>query len=269
MLKASEMKGKAALVTGVIGMLGRATARKLARAGADVVLVDFDGPELDAIAGELRDLGVRAHVHGTDLTVAENCRAAVETAISTFGRLDALCNVANAFLPSRTSNVSKGDWDLSLALNLSAPFYLIQASIPHLLKSDGAVVNVTSCVSVLATPYNAAYTASKAGLTQMTMSLAMEYIHDPIRFNLVSPGAMATNTGTMASIPDDLDPSLFKRSSSSRGMVGVEDVADLISFLASDASRSYHGTCITIDKGVSLGLPANAPNGSLRAAQET
>jgi NAD(P)-dependent dehydrogenase (short-subunit alcohol dehydrogenase family) len=264
MLKASEMKGRTALVTGVVGMLGRATAMKLAQAGADVVLVDFNGPELDVIAAELRGLGVGAHVHGTDLTVAENCRAAVAAAISTFGRLDALCNVANAFLPSRTTNVSIKDWELSLALNLSAPFYLIQASIPHLLKSDGAVVNVTSCVSVLATPYNAAYTASKAGLTHMTMSLAMEYIHEPIRFNLVSPGAMATNTGTMASIPDDLDPSLFKRSSSSRGMVGVEDVADLISFLASDASRSYHGTCITIDKGVSLGLPADAPTGSSR-----
>jgi NAD(P)-dependent dehydrogenase (short-subunit alcohol dehydrogenase family) len=257
-MRASQMQGKVALVTGVAGMLGRATARTLAELGASLALVDRDGDELREIEREMRSLGAATHAIAGDLAVPENCHAAVAEAVQEFGRLDALCNVMNAFLPGRTVEVPRSDWDLSLAINLSAPFHLIQEAIPHLLAADGAVVNVTSCVYTMAVPYNAAYTASKAGMSQMTKSLAMEYIHEPIRFNLVSPGGMSTDTGSIAEIPPNLDPALFQRSSSGRGMVGVQEVADLIAFLASDASRGFHGACITIDKGVSLGLPPRA-----------
>jgi NAD(P)-dependent dehydrogenase (short-subunit alcohol dehydrogenase family) len=256
-MQASEMKGRTALVTGVLGMMGKATALKLAGLGANVVLVDVEDPALEKVANSVRSLGVEALIYATDLTLAENCQGAVVETVRAFGKMDALVNVANAFLPSHTTSVSKRDWDYSIALNLSAPFFLMQAAIPHLLKSNGAVVNVTSPVSVLASAFTAAYTASKAGMSQMTKSLAMEYIHESIRFNLVSPGGLPTDTGSVARIPDDLDPALFKRSSPARGTVSVDDVADIVAFLASDASRSYHGACISLDKGVSLGLPGH------------
>jgi len=137
---------------------------------------------------------------------------------------------------------------------LSAPFYLIQAAIPHLLAANGAVVNVTSCAAFVGQAYLAAYSATKAGLTHMTKSLAMEYIHQPIRFNAVAPGGMATAlAANMRSLPSDADVSLVKRFSPLRGLVEIEDAAEVVAFLASDAAYAYHGACIQIDKGITAG----------------
>jgi NAD(P)-dependent dehydrogenase (short-subunit alcohol dehydrogenase family) len=140
-----------------------------------------------------------------------------------------------------------------LAVNLKAPFYLMQAAIPHLLETDGAVVNVTSTASFIGEAYAAAYCATKAGLTHMTKALAMEYVHKPIRFNAVAPGGMMTNIGANFKIPEGADIALIQRYSGLRGLVEVEDVADTVAFLASPAARGYHGACLTIDRGITAG----------------
>ena len=140
-----------------------------------------------------------------------------------------------------------------VAINLIAPFYLMQAAIPHLLQTQGAVVNVTSTAAFVGEAYAAAYCATKAGLTQMTKALAMEYVHKSIRFNAVAPGGMATNIGNTIKMPEGVDYALIKRYSGLRGLVEVDDVADIIAFLASDAARGYHGACINIDRGISAG----------------
>src|SRR3546814_15319850 len=88
--------------------------------------------------------------------------------------------------------MSTADWDRTLAVNLSAPFHLIQAALPPLLAAHGAVVNVSSCGARVGQAYTAAYCATKAGLEHLTRSLAMEYMHQPIRFNAVAPGGMRT-----------------------------------------------------------------------------
>jgi NAD(P)-dependent dehydrogenase (short-subunit alcohol dehydrogenase family) len=156
MTSASDMSGKAALVTGAAGGLGRATALRLARAGADVCLVDIDPAGLDEAAREIAALGVRALARPADLSVRETCPAAVAAAVEAFGRLDALCNVAAVYMPRHTTEMSPADFEKILAVNLSAPFYLIQAAIPHLLEADGAIVNVTSCAAHTAQAYMAA-----------------------------------------------------------------------------------------------------------------
>src|ERR1700731_453196 len=85
------------------------------------------------------------------------------------------------------------DYEKALAVNLSAQYLLMQATTPHLLQTQGAVVNVTSSAAFVGEAYAAAYCATKAALTHMTRALAMEYVHKPIRFNSVAPGGMATN----------------------------------------------------------------------------
>ena len=250
---ASSMKGKAALITGAASGLGRATAMKLAHAGADLCLVDMNAAGLEDAAREARALGVRALVHATDLSAPENCTAAVAAAVAHFGRLDALCNVAGVLVMCNAHEMSAADFQKTLAVNLSAPFLLIQAAIPHLLQTNGAVVNVTSSAAFLGEAYAVAYCATKAGLNHMTKSLAMEYVHKPIRFNAVAPGGMATNMGHTIRMPADVDRSLISRYSGLRGMVEVDDVADMIAFLASDAGRSYHGAIVSIDRGITAG----------------
>ncbi|CAN7261153.1 SDR family NAD(P)-dependent oxidoreductase [Phenylobacterium sp. LjRoot225] len=245
-----DMHGRAALVTGAAGGLGRATAIQLAKAGADLCLVDLNADGLDAVAAEVRALGVRALPHAADLSRREACPAAVAAAVEAFGRLDALCNVAAVLFTDHAADMPSADWEKTLAVNLSAPFYLIQAAIPHLLEANGAVVNVTSCAAHRAQAYSAAYCAAKAGLSHMTKALAMEYMNRPIRFNAIAPGGMMTNIAMKMKLPADIDRSLFGRVAPLRGMVDVEEVAEMTAFLATPAASSFHGACINIDKGI-------------------
>jgi NAD(P)-dependent dehydrogenase (short-subunit alcohol dehydrogenase family) len=253
MPSASNMKGKAALVTGAASGLGRATALALGQVGADLCIVDVNETGLQETASQLSAGGVRSLVHVTDLAERDNCGRAVSAAVQEFGRLDALCNVAGIIVLCNTHEMLEIDFEKTVSVNLSAPFYLMQAAIPHLLRAQGAVVNVTSSAAFVGEAYAAAYCATKAGLTQMTKALAMEYVHQTIRFNAVAPGGMMTNIAANIKMPEGADRSLISRFSGLRGMVEVADVADMIAFLASDAGRSYHGACIAIDKGITAG----------------
>lgn len=248
-----DMKGKAALVTGAASGLGRATAFALGRVGADVCIVDVNPVGLEETAAQLRALKVRTLTYAADLCARDNCVGAVAAAVNEFGRLDALCNVAGIIVMCNAHEMSAVDYEKTIAVNLSAPFYLMQAAIPHLLETHGAVVNVTSCAAFVGEAYAAAYCATKAGLTHMTKALAMEYVHKPIRFNAVAPGGMATNIGNTIRLPEGADRALVKRYSGLRGLVEVDDVAGMIVFLASDAGRGCHGACFNIDSGISAG----------------
>jgi NAD(P)-dependent dehydrogenase (short-subunit alcohol dehydrogenase family) len=247
------MKGKAALVTGAASGLGRATALKLAQAGADVLLVDLNQAGLEETAQQLSANGTRAIVHATDLSSRDNCIAAIAAAVAAFGRLDALCNVAGMIVMCNAHEMRAVDFEKTIAVNLAAPFHLIQAAIPHLLETKGAVVNVTSSAAHIGEAYAVAYCASKAGLSHMTKALAMEYMHKGIRFNAVAPGGMMTNIAINMKMPADIDYTLMTRYTGLRGLVEVDDVADMIAFLASDAARGYHGASIIIDNGITAG----------------
>jgi NAD(P)-dependent dehydrogenase (short-subunit alcohol dehydrogenase family) len=247
------MSGKAAVVTGAASGLGRATALKLAQAGADVCIVDLNAAGLEDTAAQLRALGVRVLVHATDLSQRDNCPAAIAAAVQEFGRLDALCNVAGIIVMCNAHEMRAIDYEKTIAVNLNAPFFLMQAAIPHLLESKGAVVNVTSSAAFIGEAYAVAYCATKAGLANMTKALAMEYVNKPIRFNSVAPGGMMTNIAANLKMPEGVDYALIKRYAGLRGLVEVDDVADMIAFLASDAARGYHGASITIDKGITAG----------------
>lgn len=250
MLTPSDMSGKVALVTGGAAGLGRATALRLASLGADVALVDIAAEGLAETAAEIRNGGRRALELALDLSQRANCTRAVEATLAELGRLDALCNVAGVMKPGPTPSFSDEAWDLTMRINLEAPFFLIRASLPHLLESAGAIVNVTSCAAFQGQAYFAAYCATKAGLTNMTKALAMEYMKAPIRINAVAPGGMMTGlVGGMAALAD-CDRELIGRIGSPRGLCEVDEVAECVAFLATPAARAYHGACINIDAGV-------------------
>lgn len=253
MAQAIEMTGKAALITGAASGLGRATAVKLADAGADVCIVDVDAAGLAQTAAQLAAKGVAVLDHVADLGDPDACTGAVAAAVMRFGRLDALCNVAGIIHLTHSHAMPRAHWDQTMAINLSAPFFLSQAAIPHLLESEGAIVNVASSAAFVGEAYAAAYCATKAGLVQMTKAMAMEYVRRPIRINAVAPGGMMTNIAANMSRPENAEIDLIKRYSGLRGLVEVDDVADLIALLASPAGRSYHGACVTIDAGITAG----------------
>lgn len=253
MMKPSDMTGRVALVTGAAAGLGQATAIRLAEVGADVALVDIAEPGLTATAKTIEDLGRKALIMPMDLSERANCRHAVDRTVEELGRLDALCNVAGVMLPGPTAEITDEEWDLTMAVNLEAPFFLIRAAIPHLLEAKGAIVNVTSCAAFQGQAYFAAYCATKSGLTNMTKALAMEFTHQPIRVNAVAPGGMMTGLVQGMYRLKDCDPDLISRIGSVKGMCELEDVAECVAFLATDAARGYHGACINIDAGVTAG----------------
>lgn len=254
MLKASDLTGRVALVTGAAGGLGRATAIALAEAGAQVFIADLNAEGLAETQKSVTALGVKCEVQTVNLSTRDACVALVEKALTVFGRLDALCNVAGVIYFNHTTEMPENQWQTTLAVNLSAPFFLSQAAIPHLLKNSGAIVNVSSSAASVGEAYAAAYCATKAGLNHLTKALAMEYMHQPIRINAVAPGGMMTNiVSSFMSMPQDLDQTLMARFKPLRGMVEVSHVADMIAFLCSDAAEGYHGSCINIDKGITAG----------------
>lgn len=249
-MQPSSMAGKVALLTGAAAGLGRATALKLAQAGADLAIVDVAKDGLNETAAAITALGRKAFVLELDLTDRGNCAAAVTKSVAEFGRLDALCNVAGVMKPGATTEFTDQAWDLTMRVNLEAPFFLIREALPHLLEAQGAIVNVTSCAAFQGQAYFAAYCATKAALTHMTKALAMEYIKSPIRINAVAPGGMMTGLVHGMSALASGDRELIDRLGSLRGMCEVDDVADCVAFLASPAARGYHGACINIDAGI-------------------
>jgi NAD(P)-dependent dehydrogenase (short-subunit alcohol dehydrogenase family) len=253
MAKPGDMSGKAALVTGAGGGLGQAAAIALAEAGADVCIVDVKAEGLAETAARIEGLGRKALMHAADLSIAENCTTSVSAAVAAFGRLDALCNVAGVLKLANSHEMALEDWNFVMAVNLTAPFLLSKAAIPHLLETAGAIVNVTSLAAHIGEAYAAAYCASKAGLMQMTKAMAMEYMKSHIRINAISPGGMATPIGASFIPPEGADPQLLARFRPIRGLVEVADMANMIAYLASDASVGFHGAVINMDKGITAG----------------
>jgi NAD(P)-dependent dehydrogenase (short-subunit alcohol dehydrogenase family) len=251
MALAIDMTGKVALVTGAASGLGRATAIKLAEAGASLCLVDVN----EAGLAETSALLSKAEVllYPANLADPDACAAIVPAAVAHFGRLDALCNIAGIIRMAHSHEMSREHYLQTIAINLNAPWFLTQAALPHLLKVNGAVVNCASSAAFIGEAYAAAYCASKAGLVNMTKALAMEYARRTIRINAVAPGGMVTNISDGMTFPSEAEMDLVGRYSGLRGQVEVDDVADLIVMLASPAGRSYHGACISIDAGITAG----------------
>lgn len=249
----TDFTGKVALVTGAASGLGRATARKLAQAGANLFLVDINEAGLAETLSLLGTTPGEVATRAADLSDTAAARQVVDAAVEKFGRLDALCNVAGLIYLANTPDMPIEQLQRTLDVNLMAPFILSQAAIPHLLETNGAIVNVASSASYIGEAYAAAYCASKWGIVGMTKAMAMEFQKKPIRINAVAPGGMVTNIAANFVPPENCDFELLKRFSGMRGTVEVDDVADMILLLASDAGRGFHGACLSIDAGITAG----------------
>ena len=248
-----DLSGKVALLTGAAGGLGRATTISMAQAGARLCLVDINQSGLDQFAEELGNEGTEVLTIVADLSEPEECHRVVATTLEKFGRLDALCNIAGVMIMAHTTEMTPQQFNKIINVNLGAPFFLSQAAIPHLLETRGAIVNVSSCAAHMGQAYLAIYTATKAGLNNMTRSMAMEYIKKPIRINAVSPGGMMTELAASMRLPEGAEPELVKRFSPLRGLVDIEKMADFIVYLVSDAAEGFHGACISMDQGIVVG----------------
>ena len=248
-----DFEGRVVLITGAARGLGRACARIFAARGASLFLVDVLEGQLAETRAELEAAGAACRSMTCDISRREACRAAVDAAVDAFGGLDVLCNVAATLRFHHVADVTQEDWEKVLAVNLSAPFYFSQAAIPHLLARNGNIVNVASQAASIGCAYIVPYSASKGAILQLTRSMAMEFMNQPIRINSVAPGTMRTDIGQGVTRPDDVDLTLMARYSGVRPPSEAEDVAELIVFTASDKARAIHGAILHADGGVTAG----------------
>lgn len=248
-----EFAGKVVLVTGAASGLGRAASVRFAAEGAKLCLVDLNAEGLAETARRIVEAGGETASFAGDLGDPANCATAVAAAIDAFGRLDVLCNIAGILRFHALADVTTEDWSRLFSANVTAPFFMIQAAMPHLVEAKGNVVNVVSTAAFLGQAYTAPYAATKAALLSLTKSLAMELMHSPVRINAIAPGGMLTEMVQTLKFPETADQSLIARYIGTRPPSQPEDIVEPLLFLASDRARSVHGSCYGADNGITAG----------------
>ncbi|MFF2556048.1 SDR family NAD(P)-dependent oxidoreductase [Nocardia sp. NPDC058058] len=239
---AGRFGGRVALVTGASSGLGQAVARALADGGAQVFGVGRDAARLSATLGEKAWLAA-------DLTDPAACAEAVRACADHFGGIDILVNAAGAHTMRHTAEVTDEEWNRDLAVNLSAPFFLSRAALPHLLDRHGCIVNVASIAGLEGQAYSAGYCAAKHGLIGLTRAMALEFDGRAIRVNAVCPGGMTTPLLENFTFPEDPDYTLIMKTATPRGLMDPTQVANVITFLCSDDASAVHGAIYTVDNG--------------------
>lgn len=247
------MSGSTAFITGAARGLGKEIALAMAGRGHRLYLVDILEDRLEATAAELRAAGHEVAAHKVDVSSRQQCRDAVADCVARFGELAVLVNCAAVVSMDHLTDVSEETWNRILAVNLSGPFFLSQAALPHLIAAKGNIVNIASSNGLMGTPYTGPYSATKAALINLTKTFAMEYVEEPIRVNAVCPGPMATEIGASTMPPPTIKHDKIVRYSGQRGMGDAADVARVVAFLASEEAAGVHGAIWTADLGTSAG----------------
>jgi 2-deoxy-D-gluconate 3-dehydrogenase len=251
-MKAFDLKGKAALVTGGNGGIGLGMARGLAEAGAAIAIAGRDRAKNAAAVLALNEYGVKATAVVADLRDEKACRAMVEQAAAQLGRLDILVNNAGINVRKAPQDYSLDEWRSVLDTNLTSAFVASQAAYPHMKRAGGGkIINIGSMMSIFAAPYAVAYAASKGGIVQLTRGLAAAWAADRIQVNAVLPGWIDTNlTRRAREQVDGLHDRVLARTPAGRWGV-AQDLAGIAVFLASPASDFITGSAIPVDGGYS------------------
>jgi len=240
---------RVAVVTGASRGIGAATAGRLAAEGFAVVLAARSVDDLEAVAKQINADGGQALAVPTDVTDLSALDELVTATLDRFGRLDVLVNNAGVLpVASRSERISAEDWRQTIDLNLTGPWYLACRAKEAMDRGDGGgvVVNVTSTAAFFPSVGLSSYNASKAGLTMLTRTLALDWARDRVRVVGVAPGKVETvlvqpilQWSAKRDLP--LNP---------LGRIGQpEEVADLIAFLVSDRATYITGTVVTVDGG--------------------
>ncbi len=252
---AGELDGQVAIVTGAASGIGKATAQALAAQGASIAVVDLDAAGVAATVSELNGSGATAHGVVADLGDLGAVEAVVDDAVAALGQVDILVNAAGTSSGAGLLDTTPEVWDRIQAVNLRAPFLLMQHAGRHMVARGrgGRIVNVSSGSAFRALPATPAYGASKAGLLSLTRMGAGELGPSGINVNAVAPG-ITTTPMALRALGDregDLDrlvsegpmANLLHRVST------AEDVAAVIVFLCLPASRQITGQTINTSAG--------------------
>ena len=250
----SKDKSNVVLVTGATGGIGKSIVNKYAEQGFTLAIADKDEDEANKLANEINHNGGMAMVFYGDLldqSYCDNLTSEVQTKLGTVGIL-----INNAGFMSRgdITQTSDEDYELSIKINVEAPFRLIRASIPLMVESGGgSIVNISSCWGINPGPNHLIYCTTKAALAAMTKCLGRDHAHQNIRINAVCPNEVNTpmlRTGfeIRGLNPDDAIAEL-NQSVPIGHIAEPEEIADVVAFLSSDEARYICGSLVEINGG--------------------
>jgi NAD(P)-dependent dehydrogenase (short-subunit alcohol dehydrogenase family) len=242
------LKGRRVLVTGGASGIGAATAARFLEEGAQVVVLDRDAAARQRITGELRGLGGAV---GADVSDLEQVRAAFAEAVRLMGGVDVLINNAGISIRHKFLEITPAEWDQVMAVNLTGVFYVAQTAAQHMMERDGGVILQTASTNgMFGHPYYADYNATKAGVIELTRSMALE-LAPRVRVNAVAPGYVLTPM-QRAEYSDEMLEEV-NRKIPMRRHAKPEEIAALFAYLASDDAAYATGQVYTMDGGETAG----------------
>jgi NAD(P)-dependent dehydrogenase (short-subunit alcohol dehydrogenase family) len=244
------VEGKVAIVTGSGRGIGKATALALAEAGAEVVVLSRTAVDVEETAAEVHALGRRALAIPMDVRVSEQVNGLVDRTLGEFGRVDILVNNVGTSFPVSTLQLTESGWDSLVQTNLKPPYLCGKAvAEPMIRQGGGSIINISSAEGVTSATTCSAYAAAKAGVINLTRSLAVEWAPYGIRVNCIVPGYIATKF-----VPLALEQYPSLRENVARIPMGhmgkAEDIAYAVVYLASEASAYVTGAMLTVDGGL-------------------
>jgi len=244
----TDLNGKVAIVTGAARGIGQAVAVRLASAGADIALCDVQAGWLDETAGRIAELGRRAEKYAVDVSSSADVEAAISQIHQDFGHIDVLVNNAGITKDGLLARMSEQDWDAVLNVNLKGAFLFCKAASRIMMKQrTGSIVNMASIIGLIGNAGQCNYAASKGGLISLTKSVAKELAGRNVRANAVAPGFIETK------MTEKLSPDVQQKMLEAIPMKRFgkpEDVANVVLFLASDASAYMTGQTLTVSGGM-------------------
>lgn len=244
--------GKVALVTGSSSGIGKATAIAFGREKAKVALVGRSPEPLNLVESSIKKDGGTAVSIPADVTEEADVEGCVRKAVQAYGGLDILVNAAGILFSGSIEQTTLKQWDEMFNINVRSVFHMMQQALPHLIKSKGNVINVSSVTGLRAFPNILAYCVSKAAVDQLTRCAALELAPKGVRVNAVNPGVVGTNLHRRAGMDEGAYGKFLEHSKTTHplGRVGKpEEIADLILYLASPRASWVTGATYSIDGG--------------------
>ena len=240
-----------ALVTGASSGIGAAIAIAFAEKGWSVMAAGRDEGRLEEVADVSDDIATWAG----DLASSEDCDELIADAIEEFGAIDCLINNAGILVRADIAETSDEDWRNTMTINLDVPFWLSRAALPHLITTEGSIINIASDWGLNAADRAPAYAASKGGLVLLTKSMARDHAGEGIRVNAICPGDVDTPMLTAEAKASGLDVDEYLEEAAeaipSGRIADPEDVASLALFLAGASASHINGAAILVDGGAS------------------
>jgi NAD(P)-dependent dehydrogenase (short-subunit alcohol dehydrogenase family) len=253
-----KLERRISVVTGAGSGIGRAIARGLSAEGSRVVLVDIDGAKADEAAADLRAKGGDARAFQADVADPSSV-AALEVFVSkTLGPLDILVNNAAVQVNKKIEDTTPEEWNRQMAVNIGGVFLCSRAFLPHLRKTRGVILNMSSVNGFFVEPFCAGYCATKGAILAFTKAIAIDHGREGIRVHAICPGYIDAGLAE-GYFESQSDPAKAREEAGSLHALGrigqPEEVARAAVFLASDDASFMTGSALVVDGGLSAGLP--------------